>query len=68
VGANGYHLPRQQALPRRDVTAQDCRDRDGGLASDNVVTTQIDAENVVARGFEQLLDPAGKHMKILVRV
>jgi len=35
---------------------------------EKVVTAQIEAENVVAQGFEQLLDPTGKNLKILVRV
>ncbi|MEO0999528.1 MAG: zinc-binding dehydrogenase, partial [Pseudomonadota bacterium] len=33
-----------------------------------VVTSRIDAEDVVAKGFEALLDPAGEELKILVTV
>lgn len=35
---------------------------------EKIVTAEIAADNVVAQGFEQLLDPAGKNLKILVRV
>ena len=35
---------------------------------ERVVTAEIAAEDVVAKGFEQLLDPAGNNLKILVRV
>ena len=35
---------------------------------EKVVTSEIAAENVVRDGFEQLLDPAGTNLKILVRV
>jgi (R,R)-butanediol dehydrogenase / meso-butanediol dehydrogenase / diacetyl reductase len=34
---------------------------------ERVVTATIDAEDVVAEGFEALLDPQGQHLKILVR-
>ncbi|MDQ0469903.1 2,3-butanediol dehydrogenase [Labrys wisconsinensis] len=32
-----------------------------------IVTSTIDPEHVVARGFDELLDPSGRNMKILVR-
>ena len=35
---------------------------------EKVITAEIAAENVVRDGFEQLLDPAGRNLKILVRV
>ncbi len=35
---------------------------------ENVVTAEIAADYVVSQSFEQLLDPAGKNLKILVRV
>jgi (R,R)-butanediol dehydrogenase/meso-butanediol dehydrogenase/diacetyl reductase len=35
---------------------------------EKVITAEIRAENVVAQGFEQLVDPSGKQLKILVRV
>lgn len=34
---------------------------------ERVVTGEIAADDVVAKGFEALLDPAGHHLKILVR-
>jgi (R,R)-butanediol dehydrogenase / meso-butanediol dehydrogenase / diacetyl reductase len=34
---------------------------------EKIVTATIDPENVVADGFEELLDPSGRNMKILVR-
>jgi (R,R)-butanediol dehydrogenase / meso-butanediol dehydrogenase / diacetyl reductase len=40
----------------------------GTYPVEKVVTAQIEAENVVAQGFEQLLNPAGTNLKILVRV
>jgi (R,R)-butanediol dehydrogenase/meso-butanediol dehydrogenase/diacetyl reductase len=40
----------------------------GTYPVDKVVTTQIAAEDVVAKGFERLLDPKGQDLKILVRV
>jgi (R,R)-butanediol dehydrogenase/meso-butanediol dehydrogenase/diacetyl reductase len=33
---------------------------------EKIVTAQIAPERVVADGFEALLDPSGRHMKILV--
>lgn len=33
---------------------------------EKVITARIDAGDVVAKGFEALLDPAGEHLKILV--
>ena len=35
---------------------------------EKVVTAEIEAENVVRDGFEQLLDPGGRNLKIVVRV
>lgn len=35
---------------------------------EKIVTSEISAENVVADGFEQLLNPAGTNMKIVVRM
>lgn len=40
----------------------------GVFPVDKVVTAEIAAENVVAGGFERLLDPRGQDLKILVRV
>jgi (R,R)-butanediol dehydrogenase / meso-butanediol dehydrogenase / diacetyl reductase len=40
----------------------------GVFPVDKVVTAEIAAENVVAGGFERLLDPSGQNLKILVRV
>jgi len=34
---------------------------------EKIVTATIDPEDVVQKGFEELLDPAGRNMKILVR-
>ena len=34
---------------------------------EKVITARIDAKDVVEKGFEALLDPAGEHLKILVR-
>ena len=34
---------------------------------EKVITARIDAKDVVAKGFEALLDPSGEHLKILVR-
>ena len=39
----------------------------GAFPVEKVITARIDADDVVARGFEALLDPAGTHLKILVR-
>jgi (R,R)-butanediol dehydrogenase/meso-butanediol dehydrogenase/diacetyl reductase len=33
---------------------------------EKVITARIDAKDVVEKGFEALLDPAGEHLKILV--
>jgi (R,R)-butanediol dehydrogenase/meso-butanediol dehydrogenase/diacetyl reductase len=33
---------------------------------EKVITARIDADDVVAKGFEALLDPSGEHLKILV--
>jgi (R,R)-butanediol dehydrogenase/meso-butanediol dehydrogenase/diacetyl reductase len=38
----------------------------GTLPLERVVTAQIDADDVVDKGFEALLDKTGKHLKILV--
>ena len=35
---------------------------------EKVVTAEIAADDVVAQGFEQLLDPAGRNLKIVVRI
>jgi (R,R)-butanediol dehydrogenase/meso-butanediol dehydrogenase/diacetyl reductase len=40
----------------------------GILPLEKIVTANISAENVVEKGFEALLDQAGKHLKILVTV
>lgn len=40
----------------------------GILPLEKVVTANISAEDVVERGFEALLDKAGKHLKILVNI
>ena len=40
----------------------------GLLPIEKVVTANIAAEDVVDKGFEALLDKAGKHLKILVTV
>lgn len=36
--------------------------------AEKVVTAEIAADNIVWEGFERLLDPAGSHLRILVRV
>jgi len=38
----------------------------GNFPIEKVITARISAENVVDKGFEALLDPAGEHLKILV--
>ena len=38
----------------------------GHFPVEKVITARIDADDVVDRGFEALLDPAGEHLKILV--
>jgi (R,R)-butanediol dehydrogenase/meso-butanediol dehydrogenase/diacetyl reductase len=38
----------------------------GTFPVEKVITARIAAEDVVAKGFEALLDPAGEHLKILV--
>lgn len=40
----------------------------GVFPVEKVVTSEIAADDVVAKGFEQLLDPTGRNLKILVRV
>ena len=40
----------------------------GILPLEKVVTANISADDVVEKGFEALLDKAGKHLKILVNV
>ena len=39
----------------------------GEFPVEKVITARIDAADVVAKGFEALLDPAGNHLKIVVR-
>jgi (R,R)-butanediol dehydrogenase/meso-butanediol dehydrogenase/diacetyl reductase len=39
----------------------------GDFPVEKVVTARIDAEDVIAKGFEALLEPAGNHLKIVVR-
>lgn len=39
----------------------------GAFPVEKVITARIDAADVVAKGFEALLDPAGSHLKIVVR-
>ena len=34
---------------------------------EKIVTATIDPDDVVAKGFDELLDPSGRNMKILVR-
>ena len=34
---------------------------------EEIVTATIEPEDVVAKGFEELVDPSGKNLKILVR-
>jgi (R,R)-butanediol dehydrogenase / meso-butanediol dehydrogenase / diacetyl reductase len=38
----------------------------GSFPVEKVITARIDARDVVAKGFDALLDPAGEHLKILV--
>ncbi len=38
----------------------------GTFPVEKVITARIDAKDVVAKGFEALLDPSGEHLKILV--
>ena len=38
----------------------------GNFPIEKVITSRIAAEDVVEKGFDALLDPAGKHLKILV--
>ena len=40
----------------------------GSFPVEKVITARISAEDVVAKGFEALLDPTGQHLKILVTV
>ena len=35
---------------------------------EKIVTSTIEPEDVVRKGFDELLDPSGRNMKILVRV
>ncbi|KKC34229.1 2,3-butanediol dehydrogenase [Devosia psychrophila] len=39
----------------------------GTFPVERVITARIDAADVVSKGFEALLDPAGNHLKIVVR-
>jgi (R,R)-butanediol dehydrogenase/meso-butanediol dehydrogenase/diacetyl reductase len=39
----------------------------GNFPVEKVITGRIDAADVVDKGFEALLDPSGKHLKIVVR-
>lgn len=39
----------------------------GDFPVEKVITARIDADDVVAKGFEALCDPAGNHLKIVVR-
>ena len=39
----------------------------GNFPVERVITARIDAADVVSKGFEALLDPAGNNLKILVR-
>jgi (R,R)-butanediol dehydrogenase / meso-butanediol dehydrogenase / diacetyl reductase len=39
----------------------------GAFPVEKVITARIDAADVVAKGFEALLDPAGHQLKIVVR-
>jgi (R,R)-butanediol dehydrogenase/meso-butanediol dehydrogenase/diacetyl reductase len=39
----------------------------GSFPVEKVITARIDAQDVVAKGFEALLDPSGEHLKILVK-
>ncbi len=38
----------------------------GTFPVEKVITARIDAKDVVSKGFEALLDPAGEHLKIIV--
>jgi (R,R)-butanediol dehydrogenase/meso-butanediol dehydrogenase/diacetyl reductase len=38
----------------------------GALPAAKIVTGRIKLEDAVAQGFEKLLDPGGKHLKILI--
>ena len=38
----------------------------GTFPVEKVITARIDAKDVVAKGFEALLNPTGEHLKILV--
>jgi len=40
----------------------------GQYPVEKVVTSEIPAEDVVDRGFKELLDPSGKNLKVLVRI
>jgi (R,R)-butanediol dehydrogenase/meso-butanediol dehydrogenase/diacetyl reductase len=40
----------------------------GNFPVEKVITARIDANDVVEKGFEALLDPAGTHLKILVKI
>ena len=40
----------------------------GQLPVEKVITARIDADDVVTKGFEVLLNPTGEHLKILVTV
>ena len=40
----------------------------GQLPLEKIITARIKAEDVVEKGFDVLLDKAGKHLKILVSV
>jgi (R,R)-butanediol dehydrogenase/meso-butanediol dehydrogenase/diacetyl reductase len=40
----------------------------GGFPVEKIVTAEIPMHDVVEKGFEELLDPSGRHLKILVRV
>ena len=53
-------------LPHPHVAAHRPHDRRRHIPSGKVITARIDAADVVAKGFEALLDPAGEHLKILV--
>ena len=38
----------------------------GALAASKIVTAKIRLDDAVAEGFDALLDPSGKHLKILI--
>jgi (R,R)-butanediol dehydrogenase/meso-butanediol dehydrogenase/diacetyl reductase len=40
----------------------------GGFPVEKIVSAEISMQDVVQKGFEQLLDPSGRDLKILVRV